>query len=107
MTWANPLLLSCVFNRQTTTINVEDLVANDCKSKAVTLLNGQIKTRYNITLCGGADAEGTIEVQGADGSWFFIDQFSTKNNCTLFRKISTNYPCHPNRFGHNGGCGEF
>lgn len=109
MTWANPLLLKCNLNRQhLTVLNVEDLVSNDCQSKVVTVLSGHIKTRYNITLCQGTEAEGTIEALSSDGNWFAVGDFSTEKNCYLYRNIATNYPCGtPSRHGHNGGCGQF
>jgi hypothetical protein len=107
ITWANPLLLKCTINRSLKVFSVEDLVSNDCQSKSVIILNGQIKTRYNIMLCNGKDSEGTVEVLSSNGSWFPVEEFSTEKNCYLYRNIATNYPCQPSRHGHNGGCGGF
>ncbi|GEM_PF-6694805 len=104
MTWANPLIMSCIVNRESVSIDVESLVSNSCESKSVIVMNGQLKTKYNINLCYGNHAEGTIEVSDAQGRWFLIDQFSTDHNCTLFRKIATSYPCRPSRYSHTGGC---
>lgn len=99
MAWANPLTLECVMNHQTTRIDVESLVSNGCQSKTVPMLNGQIKTRYNITLCDGDRAEGTVEALNSRGEWLQIDEFSTDHECSLFRKISSSKRCRG--FGHN------
>lgn len=102
--WASPLILKCNINGQITGINVDSLVSNDCKSKTVNNQGGQIQIRYQVTLCGGQHAEGTVEVLTSNGDWVSTHEFSTEKNCYLFREIATNYPCTPNRYGHRGGC---
>lgn len=103
--WANPLILTCTMNGKRVSLDVESLVTNGCKSKDVRVLNGQLQSRYHISLCNGTHAQGTVEVLGSMGGWTIVDEFSTDENCRLFRSIATNYPCtRPNRYGHRGGC---
>lgn len=102
--WANPLLLKCQLMKQHFAIDVESLTGNGCKTKTVTPRNVQVLTRYTVTLCDYDDATGIIEVLSMHGEWVPVGEFSTAKNCYLWREISTNYPCRPNRFGHRGGC---
>lgn len=91
--WANPLLLKCTINKKLIVLNVEHLVSEGCQSGQFETLNGQLKSRYNVILCGGNRAEGTVEVKSSLGEWFEVEQFSTqgrsKNHCYLYRDIET------------------
>ncbi|MFY7991671.1 MAG: hypothetical protein ACOVP4_00135 [Bacteriovoracaceae bacterium] len=99
--WANPMLLSCVINKQTITLNVESLISDDCLSKTFPVINGQLQTRYNITVCHGDSVEGTIEVKTKDG-WYLVENISTQDECRLFRRVISTRTCP--RFSHQ--CGE-
>lgn len=106
ISWGGPLLLKCTVNNQSMSLNVESLKSDGCKSKDIHILNGQIQTRYNVTLCANRSAYGTIDALGINGEWITVNEFSTEKGCRLFREIQTSYPCRPNRYAHNGGCLE-
>lgn len=97
MAWANPLLLKCTVNKKLVVLNVEGLTGQGCHSGNYNVMNGQLKSRYNVTLCNSTSAEGTIEVQTNQGQWFEVNEFSTEggsaNHCYLYREIETTRPC--------------
>lgn len=104
MVWANPLLLKCTINKKLVVLDVEHMVTKGCQKGQFETLNGQLKSRYNVTLCDGDTAEGTLEVKSNRGEWFEVEQFSTEgassNHCYLYRNIDTARTSCP-RHSHN------
>lgn len=99
--WANPLLLKCLGNGHRINLDVEHLAGDGCHSQTLEF-NGQVKSRYNITLCDATVADIIIDVQNQEGEWIEIDRLSTRGggstHCYLFRKIEQTRRC--DRFSH-------
>ncbi len=104
VTWASPLQLKCTINQHRVSLDIDSLVSDGCKSKALFSSDGQFQTRYDITLCNSRSAYGTVSVLKSDGDWIAVDGFSTDQGCRLWREIETDFPCTPNRHRHTGGC---
>lgn len=96
--WAANLNLNCTINKTMIILDVESLVSNGCESGILEHNLGAVKARYNVTLCNGKSAEGTLEVHTQNG-WQPVEDFSTDKNCRLYRPIQTRpNPC--DRYGH-------